>query len=345
MGFFNKIDFIRDEISEIPDIKRKPRGGINTFTSKISLALSLIFKEKEIITFALLQWGSIAIGYLLWVQMLDWIPEDVWRSDEVSIADLVLLVWSFMCVGVAAFPIGIFSGCMGAAHFLHRQGQESTIAACLRLVLPQSWSLWIFHWIDGWLTVNQILKRIPRKNGPTLAERALSEALYYAWKLGTAGILPSIITGNGLVRSGKLSVRFVKDNFIEVAKLRAGYSAMCWIIGIGTYIGTITLFNAVDIVPEGDEIYSHVYSLYSWAALPILVAVGFIMLCLRPIYIIALCDLYSDYIDEKDIVTNITDTPSRLISTAVTFGVICLILGIVYVYRVELGIVAMLATT
>ena len=77
-----------------------------------------------------------------------------------------------------------------ATHFLRKQGRESTVAACFRLVLPQSWSLWAFHWIDGWITVNQILDRLPRKNDRrTAAEKALSEALYYAWKLGVSGIL------------------------------------------------------------------------------------------------------------------------------------------------------------
>ena len=65
-----------------------------------------------------------------------------------------------------------------------------------------------------------------------------------------AGVLPAIVTGSGLIQlAGKL-VLFVKDNLIEVAKLRAGYSALCRIVGIGAYIGSIALFATVDIVPE-----------------------------------------------------------------------------------------------
>ncbi len=181
--------------------------------------------------FGLLQWTAIGIGYLLWVQMLDWIPEEVWRdaaeSDGSSAADWILLAWSFVCVGVAAFPVGILTGCMGATHFLHKQGKPSTVATCLKLVLPHSWPLWIFHWADGWVTVNRILDRLPKKNDTrTAAQKALAETLYYAWKVGIAGVVPSIVTGKGLIQSGKNSVEFVKDNFIEVAKLRAGYSAI-----------------------------------------------------------------------------------------------------------------------
>ncbi|MFT7533518.1 MAG: hypothetical protein ACI9FD_004555 [Gammaproteobacteria bacterium] len=117
--------------------------------------------------FALLQWITIALAYLLWVQMLDWILEAVWRSaenpDSTSIADYILLAWALVCIGIAAFPIGILTGCMSATHFLHLQGQESTIAKCLNLVLPQTWPLWIFHWIDGFITVRQIMARLPRK--------------------------------------------------------------------------------------------------------------------------------------------------------------------------------------
>ncbi len=95
MGMLNQIDFVRDEIKSIPNIDKKPSGGIGSFCSSIGYAISLGFKEKEIFFFGLLQWVSIGISYLLWVQMLNWIPEEVWRSaaesDEGSIADWILL--------------------------------------------------------------------------------------------------------------------------------------------------------------------------------------------------------------------------------------------------------------
>ena len=348
MGIINKLSFVRDEINKIPDIENEPTGGIKSFSSRIGYALSLGFKEKEIFTFGLLQWVAIALGYLLWTQMLDWIPEDVWRSaarsDTVSTADIILLIWSFVCVAVVAYPVGILSGCMGTAHFLHKQNRESTIAACFRLVMPQSWPLWAFHTIDGWITVMQIMQRLPKKNDHLSAsEKALSESLYYAWKLGVAGILPSIITGNGLIKSGKNSIVFVKDNFNEVAKLRAGYSLLCWIVGISAYVGTIALFNFVDIIPKSSEVYGHIYSFYLWAAIPILVALSIVMLLLRPIYILSICDLYSDHLKNKNISVNLPSNPSKAISALVVFAIICLMLTTVYLYRTELGIIDMLS--
>ncbi len=345
-----EIEFIRvrDEIKELPGIDKKPSGGIAKFGSRIGYAVSLCFKEKEIFVFVLLQWAAIGIAYLLWIQMLDWIPAEVWRSaaksDEGSIADWVLAAWSFVCVGVAAFPVGILTGCMGAAHFLHRQGRESTIATCLKHVLPQSWSLWSFHWIDGWITVNQILDRLPRKGSTrTSAERALSEALYYAWKLGVSGVLPSIVTGNNLIASARNSVIFVKDNFLEVAALRAGYSALCWVVGIGAYIGAILLFVVVDIVPAHDEIYGHIYTFYFWAAVPILIAAGMVMLFLRPVYVLALCDLYSDHLKNRNEEVNLPANPTKATSAMVAFAVLCVLVGVVFMYRHELGVMDMLS--
>jgi uncharacterized membrane protein len=348
VGVLNKIDFVRDEIKDLPDIDKKPSGGIGEFSSKVGYAISLSVKEKEIYFYALLQWVCIGFGYLLWVQMLDWIPEEVWRStedsDEGSIADIVLLAWSFVCVGLVAFPVGILTGCMGATHFLHKQGRESTIAMCLKLVLPRSWSLWSFHWIDGWITVNQILKRLPKKNNNTsTTERALSEALYYAWKLGISGVLPSIITGNNLVTSGKNSVVFVKDNFIEVAKLRAGYSSLCWIVGVAAYAGSILYFMTIGVVPEGEDRYSHIYTFYFWAAVPILIAVAIVMLLLRPIFVLALCDLYSDYLNGKGEKVKLPENPAKGISAIVAFGCLCLVVTAAYLYRIDLGIIDMLS--
>ena len=349
MRAFEQLEIARDEIRRLPGVAKKPSGGIAKFASRAVAALALCVREKEILVFALLQWAAIAIAYLLWVQMLRWIPEEVWRSaarsDEWSITDWVLLAWSVVCVGVAAFPVGILTGCMGAAHFLHKQGRESTIAACLKHVLPRTWSLWTFHWIDGWITVNQILDRLPKKGGTrTPAQRALSETLYYAWKLGVAGVLPGVLTGNGLVASARNSAVFVKDNFLEVAALRAGYSALCWVVGIGAYIGALVLFAVADIVPAQEEVYGHVYTFYFWAGGPILIAAGMVVLLLRPVYVLALCDLYSDHLKNRNEHVELSAHPAKATSAIVAFGVLCLLVAVVFMYRGELGLTRMLST-
>ena len=214
----------------------------------------------------------------------------------------------------------------------------------MQLVLPQSWSLWSFHWLDGWITVTRILERLPRKND----KRSLTEGAQRGPVLRLEGRRGRCAACHchrqRLIRAGRKSVLFVKDNLIEVAKLRAGYSALCWIVGIGAYIGSIALFATVDIVPEHNEIYGHIYAFYFWAAVPILIATGIVMLLLRPIYVLALCDLYSDHLQAKGIEVDLPEKSKAATSALVAFAVLCLLTVVAYVYRVELGIVDALST-
>jgi hypothetical protein len=210
---------------------------------------------------------------------------------------------------------------------------------CLKLVLPHSWSLWIFHWVDGWITVMQILERLPKKNNRrSAAQKLVSEAMYYAWKLGISGVLPSIITGNSLVKSAKNSIVFVRCEFAEIAKLRAGYSALCWIIGIASYIGAIFFIGAMDLVPKGEEVYSHMYTIYFWLAVPLLAALVIVMLILRPIYVLALCDLYSDHLSNRDEKVQLPRNPPVSLSAFIAFIILCIILAVAFFYSYELGI-------
>lgn len=344
----NQIDFVTDQIRQLPGINQKPSGGVRGFASRIGSSLALGLKEKEIVLFGLLQWASMGLGYLLWVQMLDWIPDSLWEraadSDGMSMADLILLVWTFICVGIVAYPVGLLTGCMGATHFLHRQHRESTIATCLKLVLPQSGSLWLFHWIDGWITVSRILARLPReKDNRSAAQKALEEARFYAWKVGISGVLPAILTGNNLIRSGKASVIFVKDNFLEVARLRAGYSLLCWVIGIATYAGGVWFLMSTDLIADSDQATGDLYRIFLYAAIPLMLALGIIMLVLRPIYILALCDLYSDHLQKQGLPVELPDSPSRGLSALVAFACVCLIVAVAWVYRLELGLVEWLS--
>lgn len=344
----NKLAFVRDEVRSIPGIEQKPKrgGAIKYFFVRAGKAIKLIFTEREILVFAILQWVAIGLGYFFWVQVLNWIPEEVWRSTETSdsgsIADIVLLAWSFVIVGIVALPIGILNACIGAVHFLRRQNRPSTIAACLQIVLPRTWPLWIFSWTDSWITVNQILKRLPKKREG--GNSVLSEVLYYAWKLGTIGVLPALLSGRGLIDAGKDSVLLVKNKITDTSLLRVGYSLICWVVGVSTYIGTIFFFIFFDnLIPDG-EIYSTIYEFYFWAGVPILVAVGFILLFLRPIYTISSADIYSDYLQETNQPLLLPQPPSKLTSIIVAILVLIGIIAAVFFFRDQLGITDMLST-
>lgn len=352
MWKLNELDFVKEEVRKINGFNSKPGKieSIRGFIDRTKYAFRLILLEKEIIMFALLQWVAIAFGYYLWVQMLGWIPPEVWKSASESKhssgVDLILVLWSFVCVGIVALPLGLLSACIGVVPFLNKQGKESTVATCLKIVIPRAWTLWIFHWIDGWITVNMILDRLPKKNDRrSAAEKALEEALYYAWKIGTSGILPSIINGNNLINAGKESVLFLKSKFMEIVKLRIGCSVLSWIIGIVTYIGTIYLFATFHLIPKDNQaVYSHVFEFYCWVGLPLLIAVAIIELIIRPVMIISLCDIYSDYVKENNIKINLPESPPKLASAFIFFFILLLLVAIVFLYRYQLGIMNILIT-
>ena len=354
--YYNEMVDVKTELIGQPGLgvgalKPPARSALADFWRRTRAAVKLIFLEKEIVTFAVLQWACIAGGYYLWVQMIGWIPPAAWaraaNSHGATPGDIILFLWSFVCVGVTAFPLGILDGCMGSVHFLNRQGKESTIVECLKIVLPDAWTLWIFHWIDGWWTVMRILDRLPKKNDRrTPIDKAFSEAIYYAWKVATIGILPGLVTGRGLIDSGKRSIGLVEAKLNDVLLLRAGFSLLCWIVGVAAYIGTIFFFiKFPGLVDFKLGVASQIYKFYFWAAVPILSAVGVVTLLLRPIYVLASCDIYADYVQERDENLMLPPPPKGRGDWGAFIAVCLLALGILIVvyYRYELGIMDLLA--
>ena len=335
------------ELAELPDIQNMSTNTDKDSTSglKAGYALSLGLKEKEIFFFGGMQWLAVSLGYLLWTQMLFWIPPEVWdameNQDGAGPIDYALTLWAFLCVGLAAFPIGIFSSCMGVTHFLHKQGRASPVAMCLKLSLPNAWRLWAFHWTDGWFTVKQIWSRIPGGENRTLAQILYQEALYYAWKVGISGVLPSMVIGKGMIESGKESVEFVKQNTKEIIKLRAAYSGNCWVLGILTYVAA---FPIVFYLDDGTGIGKNIANINLYIALPICFSTGFIMFFLRPIYLLNLCNLYSDYLKTNNITVELPDNPPRAISALVVFAILCVAALVIFYYREAIGLVDILST-
>jgi hypothetical protein len=342
---------VRDELKDMDILKHKPGKieSLKKFFAYYGYSWKLMFKETELFLFIFLQWIAVALGYYLFVMMLYWIPEEVWQStqenDEGSIADLVLFVWIFVCVGVAAFPLGIFSSCMAVVHLLHIEDKPSTIAACLKVVLPRTWGLWLFHWMDGYITVGRIIDRLPKKNDRSSPiQKALAEALYYAWKVATMGILPNLITGRSIKDTAKNTVGMIKDNAAEVIMIRIGYSVFCWIIAIATYVWGIFNYGWIKNKFFPGDLTSTISEFYFYAGIPMLFAVAIIQLFIRPAYILAISDVYGRYIHGKGETILDQDTPPASISVLVVFLVLCIAIFTAYLYRFELGIMDMLAT-
>ena len=157
------------------------------------------------------------------------------------------------------------------------------------------------------------------------------------------GILPSRITGKNLIDSGKNAILVVKAKIWDLSKLRLGYSGVCWIIGIVAYISGVILMIAFDPMPH-KAVYGKVYELYLLIGFPIVIAVAIIQVFLRPIYLISLCDIYSDYLKEKGEEAVLPQCPNRAVSAAIIFGLLCILIGVIFLYRYELGIMNMLGT-
>ena len=332
-------------------VKKKIWRGKNLadFSGRIVYAIGLIFKEKEILLFAVLQWVVIGMVYRLWVECIGWIPMEVWESEtEIAkfLPNLLIGVWSLLCVALASYPIGILTGCMGAAHFLRQQGYPSTIAGCFSLALSNATNLWMFQTADSWWTVMAILRRLPKKNDNSgVVDHAVGEAMYYAWKVGTAGVVPALLSGRGLIDAGKTSVLFVRRKLWDVIKLRGGYSALCWIIGILAYTGSFYGLVELLLIDSEHEFFNFCVQLFKAdheffnfclvAGIPILVASGVINLFLRPIYVISCCKLYSDYLKEKHYKFKINHLPGKGTCSIVAFLVLGYITFFAYMVLAE----------
>jgi hypothetical protein len=348
-SFLDRLQFVGRAVQALPQFhKDRPDTdeSLGAFGAAIVPTMSLIFREEEVFVFLLLQWAVILLGYLLWVQGLYWIPEEIWREAAHSrgggtAADIFLLVWSFACVGLVAFPLGLLSACIAAVEVLRRTGHRASVAACLRLVTPRTWAIWLFTWADAWITVDQILNRLPRKGDTrSWATRMAEEAAYYAWKVGSAGVLPSLVVGHDLLRAGKDSVGLLRHRFREVMALRTGYSVLCWIVGIGAYIGTIMFFRAYpQLIPHDEPLERHIGDFYFWAAVPIAGATGIVIVLLRPIYLFGLCSLYVDYHESTGQPIELPRLPSNLASAVTVFVALAAVVAVVFLFRTELGIV------
>lgn len=342
-----RLSFVADELASDRKFREaRSAASADSFWKRdarlVRSAVSLILEEKEILVFSALQWVAIGIMYYVWVQFLGWIPPEVWESDD-DLAELginlVLLAWSFACVGVAAFFIGLLTGAMAAAHLLRSEGRESTLAACLSLSFRSVGSLWVFQWIDSWITTERILARLPKRGwGSDLAWLAATEVLYYAWKTATMAIVPAIVTGKGLMAAGKNSVLFVLDKTGLAVRLRAAYSVLCWIVGIGTYIAAIFFLSMVDAF----EAENWVYAAYLWAGVPLVVAVGVIKLCIRPVFVLATCIAYIEHARDRGEHISLAEGPGRLERILIPFLLLVLAIAFVYLFRDMIGLTQLL---
>ncbi len=344
------ISFLTDELTEFIKKEEKPKALIENFTSRIGDALLLGLKEKEIFFFGLFQFLSVMVGYVLWLQVLNWVPQEFWDSIQScrdgggddcgeGLVSILLSLWGAVIIPIVAFPVGILSCSIGTTHFLHSRKEESTFLKCLNASFSNAWPIWKFHAIDGFITVNQIIGRLPKENDHrTPAQIALQEAIYYAWKVGTAGMIPSLIIGNGLIDSGKNSVKFVKKKYYEIGSLRAAYSSLCWITGVLAYIGGILLSVGLEEQLSTSSGGLMIGAFYTFMIIPIGLASMIVIVILRPIYILAMCDLYSDFLEEENEHVELPNNLSKGKSAIITFFLMLIVAVFLVAFGDEIGI-------
>lgn len=326
----------------IVENNEKPKRGaaVASYLNSGAVSLRFIFGEKENIAFAFLQWVVIGIAYYLWVQVLSLVPEEVWNCDNGNYAaGIILLIWSIVCVGLAAYPLGLLTACMNASYILRFTGRESTVAECLKIVLPKSWSLWVFSWFDGWWTVMRILERLPKKNDRTpLAVKMLNEAIYQGWKLASLGFIPALLSGRDVGEACGDSLKMLKERFSMLIKLRVGYSLVCWGFGIFGYLGMFVLLRMLPELSGRILENNVVYGVYLLAGVPLLAVLIFIMLVFRPVYVISACRIYAFYAREKGMKIKLPESSSRGVSALMAFLLLAVALAVVWFFRDRLGI-------
>lgn len=336
------LNVARDEAKDIFDrTGEKPQvwseQNLSTFTGELGHAFRLILQEKEILFFAAFQWLVIAAAYLVWTQMLDWIPDTVWeearkKDNKVvfTLLNLVLTGWSFLVVAVASYPLSILNAAITAVHYQRSAGRPSTIAGCLDLAFRNLPKLWIFTTIDAWITVNAILDRLPRRNGK---RTALDEFLYYAWKIGTMGVVPALTAGRGFVDSAKDSVALLAARPGRAIGIRMGYSLICWVVGVLAYLGGL----AYVMQAGGLHGANAVYNFYVLLALPIFVSVGVVAVLLRPLYLVMVAQLYTDVVPVERH-TVLQREAGKFDIVALVFSILLCILLAAYFFGDQLGL-------
>ena len=144
---------------------------------------------------------------------------------------------------------------------------------------------------------------------------------------------------NGRFIESKMVLALVVFAVIMI-KLRLGYSFICWIIGIGCYVGVIFFFSCLGKLPDEYDVYTW----YFYAGFPLIIALLTIIVLFRPLYIISACRIYINYACDEGIQPNLPKKSSVVgRNILVIFMLLTLAICIVLFFHQQLGIDKLLA--
>lgn len=321
--------------------QKPPRAGsVFRFFGYLLYSWKLMFIEKEIIVFSLLQWIAVALGVYLFTYMIgrpELLPlwQQLEQGNKAAEAALgtIMTVWGMICIGLVALPFSIFSSCIAAVHLIHyHEDRSSTVAECLRIVLPRAWALWGFVWFDLYLTVMK-----PHR-GRGWKSWAL-EGLYQAWKIAAMCIHMNILTGRNWQDTYNNTLGMTKTQGWELLRIRIGYSFVTFTLYIGVFIAAC--FFARDLYPyffAADQEQRTMMQAWMFIATIGVFWLGLVKVLVRPAYMIAISDIFADYVYSKNEAVLPSEPVPVAVSVFVAFAVFGAAVYTGYLYREPLGL-------
>lgn len=152
------------------------------------------------------------------------------------------------------------------------------------------------------------MQRLPKKRGNSYD--ALEETAYQGWKFASLGFIPAIISGRTVAQACKDSLSLVKHQLLPLAKLRLGYSIVCWITGIACYLATAFNMDQMHAFFGIEQKTS--FSFHMLVGIPLLITLLILIVFIRPLYIISAARIYANYTDINNIRRNLPDSASSM---------------------------------
>ncbi|TVQ82870.1 MAG: hypothetical protein EA357_07845 [Micavibrio sp.] len=290
-------------------LRDRKRGSFSVFRffGYMLYSWKLMAVEKEVILFIFLQWLTACLGlYMLLAVLLD--PKFIFMAETAHATgtraawygpDFIIWVWGTLCITVVALPFSIFASCIPVVHIIHHyEGRQSTISECMRVVLARVGSLWFFVWVDLYLTIFK--PHYSRYDSWPV--RLVKMALYEAWKVAAMSIHMNILTGRSWSELRTNTVELVKQRGWEMLGIRIGYLLVNGILFLAAwaclYWGLPLIFPVSDAEGVGVDNNSTGAN-FVFCLLLIVLWLALINIFSRPAYLIAMSDIFADYIYQK----------------------------------------------